>query len=247
MTDDQTRSLLLVVLGATAVWLWWSGEALNYVRPGLTPWLLAGGVVVLLLGLLPPLGLLGRETAQADGHGGHRHRGRVGWLLLVPVLVVMVVQPAALGSYAVASRSAVPGGGDGGFDPLAAPVRGAVPLSMAEFVTRAVRDPDQSLAGVRVRLVGFVAPSEGQEGGYRLTRFVIFCCAADAEALQAVVRGDPTPRARDQWLEVEGTWQPRPPAAEDDPSPPPPVLHADLVRPVAPVRPPYEYSVQFSG
>jgi uncharacterized repeat protein (TIGR03943 family) len=247
VTDDQTRSLLLVVLGATAVWLWWSGQALNYVRPGLAPWLLAGGVVVVLLGLLPPLGLLGQETAQVDRHGGHHHRGRVGWLLLVPVLVVMLVQPAALGSYAVASRSAVPGGGDGGFDPLAAPVRGAVPMSMAEFVTRAVRDPGQSLAGVRVRLVGFVAPSQGQDGGYRLTRFVIFCCAADAEALQAVVRGDPTPRARDQWLEVEGTWVPRPPAAEDDPSPPPPVLHAELVRPVAPARPPYEYTVQFSG
>jgi uncharacterized repeat protein (TIGR03943 family) len=248
VTDDQTRSLLLVVLGATAVWLWWSGQALNYVRPGLAPWLLAGGVVVVLLGLLPPLGLLGQETAHVDRHGGHHHGGRVGWLLLVPVLVVMLVQPAALGSYAVASRSAVPGGGhEGGFDPLAAPVRGAVPMSMAEFVTRAVRDPGQSLAGVRVRLVGFVAPSEGKEGGYRLTRFVIFCCAADAEALQAVVRGDPTPRARDQWLEVEGTWQPRPPAAEDDPSPPPPVLHAELVRPVAPARPPYEYTVQFSG
>jgi uncharacterized repeat protein (TIGR03943 family) len=243
MSDEQTRSVLLVVLGATAVWLWWSGEALNYVRPGLAPFLLAGGVVVVLLGLLPPLGLLGEQAAShADGH---RHKARVGWLLLVPVLVVMLVQPAALGSYAVSSRSVVPGGGDGGFPPLAAPIRGAVPMPMAEFVTRAVRDPDQSLAGVRVRLVGFVAPGEGA-GGYRLTRFVIFCCAADAEALQAVVRGDPTPRTRDQWLEVEGTWLPRP-AAVDDPSPPPPALHADVVRTVAPAHPPYEYSVQFSG
>jgi uncharacterized repeat protein (TIGR03943 family) len=246
VTEEQTRSLLLVALGAMAVWLWWSGQALNYVRPGLAPWLLAGGVVVLLLGLLPPFGLLGEQSADGDSHGGHRHRARVGWLLLVPVLVVILVQPAALGSYAAASRSAVPGGGDGGFQPLAAPVRGAVPMSMAEFVTRAVRDPDQSLAGVRVRLVGFVAPSDGA-GSYRLTRFVIFCCAADAEALQAVVRGDPTPRARDQWLQVEGTWQPRPPAAEDDPSPPPPALRVDTVRPVAPARPPYEYTVQFSG
>ena len=247
MTDEQTRSLLLVVLGATAVWLWWSGDALNYVRPGLAPYLLASGVIVLLLGLLPPLGLLGDQAAGHPGHGGHRHqRAWVGWLLLVPVLVVMVVQPTALGSYAVSSRSTVPGGG-GGFQPLAPPVRGAVPMSMAEFVTRAERDPGRSLAGVRVRLVGFVAPGQGEEGSYRLTRFVIFCCAADAEALQAVVRGDPTPRARDQWLEVEGTWLPRPTAAEDDPSPPPPALHVDRVRPVAPARPPYEYSVQFSG
>jgi uncharacterized repeat protein (TIGR03943 family) len=247
MTEEQTRSLLLVVLGATAVWLGWSGQALNYVRPGLVPYLLAGGVIVALLGLLPPLGLLGKQTAGHPGHGGHRHRARVGWLLLVPVLVVILVQPSALGSYAVSSRATVPGGGDSGLEPLAAPVRGAVPMSMAEFVTRAVRDPGQSLAGVRVRLVGFVAPSEGKEGGYRLTRFVIFCCAADAEALQTVVRGDRTPRARDQWLEVEGTWLPRPTAAEDDPSPPPPALQVDTVKPVAPARPPYEYSVQFSG
>jgi uncharacterized repeat protein (TIGR03943 family) len=246
VSEEQTRSVLLVVLGATAVWLWWSGDVLNYVRPGLAPLLLAAGVVLLLLGLLPPLGLFSEQTAGHAGRsGGHHHRARVGWLLLVPVLVVMLVQPAALGSYAVSSRSVVPAGGDGDFPPLAAPVRGAVPMSMAEFVTRAVRDPGQSLGGVRVRLVGFVAPAEGGDG-YRLTRFVIFCCAADAEALQAVVRGDPTPRARDQWLEVEGRWLPRP-ASVDDPSPPPPVLNADVVRPIAPAHPPYEYSVQFSG
>jgi uncharacterized repeat protein (TIGR03943 family) len=255
VSDEQTHSVLLVLLGATAVWLWWSGEALNYVRPGLVPLVLVAGLVVVALGLLPPRGLLGRAAAGDGGAGpgpgagageagGHHHRGRVGWLLLVPVLVVLLVQPAALGSYAASSRSVVPGGGGGQFPPLAAPVRGAVPMTMAEFVTRAVRDPSQSLAGVRVRLTGFTAPAEG--GGYRLTRFVIFCCAADAEALQAAVTGDPTPRARDQWLEVEGTWVPRP-AAVDDPTPPPPVLKADLVRPVAPARPPYEYTVQFSG
>jgi uncharacterized repeat protein (TIGR03943 family) len=243
VSEEQTRSVLLVALGATAVWLWGSGEALNYVRPGLAPLVLAAGVVLGALGLLPPLGLLGTRAA---GPPGHRHQAPVGWLLLVPVLVVLVVQPAALGSYAASSRSVVPGGDDGDFPPLAAPVRGAVPMPMAEFVTRAVRDPSQSLAGVRVRLTGFVAPAEAGDHGWRLTRFVIFCCAADAEALQAVVHGDPAPRARDQWLEVEGTWQPRP-AAVDDPNPQPPVLDADAVRPIAPPRPPYEYSTQFSG
>jgi uncharacterized repeat protein (TIGR03943 family) len=246
VSEEQTRSVLLLALGGMAVWLWRSGEALNYVRPGLAPLVLAAGVVLLALGLLPPLGLLGaRAAGTAASAGGHRHRARVGWLLLVPVLVVLVVQPAALGSYAASSRTVVPGGGGGDFPALAAPVRGAVPMPMAEFVTRAVRDPGQSLAGVRVRLTGFVAPAEGT-GGYRLTRFVIFCCAADAEALQAVVRGDPVPRARDQWLEVEGTWQPRP-AAVDDPNPQPPVLDADAVRPIAPPHPPYEYTTQFSG
>jgi uncharacterized repeat protein (TIGR03943 family) len=244
VTDEQTHSVLLVALGAMAVWLWHSGQALNYVRPALAPLVLAAGVVLVALGLLPPLGLL---TPTPAHDGGHRHRGRVGWLLLVPVLVVLVVQPAALGSYAAPGRRVVPGSGGGSqFPPLAAPVRGAVPMSMAEFVTRAVRDPAPSLAGVRVRLVGFVAPAEHDDGGWRLTRFVIFCCAADAEALQVVVHDDQVPRTRDQWLEVEGTWQPRP-AAPDDPSPPPPVLHADLIRPITPPHPPYEYTTQFSG
>jgi uncharacterized repeat protein (TIGR03943 family) len=251
VTDEQTRSMVLLALGATAVWLWRSGEALNYVRPGLVPLVLAAGLVLLALGLLPPLGLLGTVMGRTaatpgDGPGGHQHRGRVGWLLLVPVLVVLVVQPAALGSYAVSSRTVVPGGGDSGFPVLAAPVRGAVPMTMAEFVTRAVRDPSQSLAGVRVRLVGFASPTQA-DGGYQLTRFVIFCCAADAEALEVTIHGDPTPRARDQWLEVEGTWVPRPVAADNDITPPPPVLNVTSVRPVAPQRPPYEYTVQFNG
>ena len=169
MSQEQTRSLLLGVLGAMAVWLWRSGQALNYVRPGLVPLVGAAGLVLLALGLLPPLGPLrvSRAGHPPDGSGDqgghqhlHHHGGRVGWLLLVPVLVVMLVQPAALGSYAVSSRSVVPGG-NGQFPPLSAPVRGAVPMPMAEFVTRGVRDPGQSLAGVRVRRPRPVAGGRG--------------------------------------------------------------------------------------
>jgi uncharacterized repeat protein (TIGR03943 family) len=247
MTDERTRSLLLVALGATAAWLWWSGAALNYVRPSLQPYLLASGVVLILLGLLPPLGLLGAPAARhTAGQAQQRDGARVGWLLLVPVLVLVLVQPAALGADAVSSRAAVPGGSDDTYPPLAPPVRGAVPMTMAELVTRALRDPSQSLEGVRVRVVGFAAPGNDAQG-YRLTRFVIFCCAADAEALQVVVRGDRVERPPDQWLEVEGRWQPGPVAANDDLHPPPPVLAVDVVRPVAQPRPPYEYSIQYSG
>jgi uncharacterized repeat protein (TIGR03943 family) len=247
VSDERSRSLLLVALGATAVWLSWSDAALNYIRPSLEPYLLAGGVVLVLLGLLPPRGLLGRHAPahRDDDHGHDGERLRVGWLLLVPVLVVVLVEPAALGSYAASGRAAVPGAG-GSFPALAAPVRGAVPMTMAEFVTRALRDRGQSLAGVRVRLVGFAATGEGAEA-YRLTRFVIFCCAADAEALQVVVRGDGTQRLRDKWLEVEGQWLPRPVPAADDPSPPLPVITVDTVRPIVQPHRPYEYTLQYAG
>jgi uncharacterized repeat protein (TIGR03943 family) len=240
MTDESTRSALLVILGATVAWLWRSGAALNYIRPSLVPYLAVSAVVLVLLGLLPPVGLLRRRPASHGEGADHGHgRARVGWLLLVPVLVVVLVQPAALGSYAVNSRSGAPGQSDSVFAPLAPPVRGAVPMTMLEFVTRALYDRNQSLAGVRVRLVGFVAPGEGDEG-YRLTRFVISCCAADASALQLVVRGDQRQWHRDQWLEVEGQWLRRPVAAADDPEPPLPVLTADVVRPIPQPREPYE-------
>ncbi len=247
MTDERTRSLLLVLLGVTAAWLCLTDAALNYVRPSLVPYVLAGAVVLMLLGLLPPLGLLHRRSSGRGDGDGHGHGStRVGRLLLVPVLVVVLVQPAALGSYAASSRAAVPGGSDGIFPPLAPPVRGAVPMIITEFVMRALHDPSRSLEGVPVRLVGFVAPGEGEEA-YRLTRFVIFCCAADAEALQVVVRGDGTRWRRDQWLEVEGRWLPRPVAGAEDTNPPPPVLIADVVHPIAQPRRPYESSAEYGG
>jgi uncharacterized repeat protein (TIGR03943 family) len=240
MTDESSRSALLLILGATVVWLWRSDAALNYVRPWLMPYLVVSAVVLLLLGLLPPLGLLRRRPAgHEEGHGHGHERARVGWLLLVPVLVVLLIQPAALGSYAVSGRSGVPGEGDSAFSPLSSPVRGAVPMTLVEFVTRALYDRNQSLAGVRVRLVGFVAPGDGAES-YRLTRFSIFCCAADAAAVQVVVRGDHTQWHPDQWLEVEGQWLRRPVAAAKDPNPQLPVLTVDLVRPIAQPHEPYE-------
>ena len=83
MSPEQTRSLLLAVLGAMAVWLWRSGQALNYVRPGLVPLVGAAGLVLLAMGLLPPLGLLspGRAGHRPDSladQDPHHHRGRVG-------------------------------------------------------------------------------------------------------------------------------------------------------------------------
>jgi hypothetical protein len=43
-------------------------------------------------------------------------------------------------------------------------------MTLLQFITRALYDRNQSLAGVRVRLVGFVGPGEGggggDEGGY---------------------------------------------------------------------------------
>jgi hypothetical protein len=243
VSDEQTHSLLLVVLGATAVWLWWSGQVLNHVRPGLAPGSWPAGWSWSGWGCCPP-GAAQRPAARpgprgpppagparlaaagpgAGGAGGPTGRARV---------------------LAVSGRATVPGG-DSGLRPWpprsGARSPGRWPSSSpAPNATRPVAGRGPGPAG-RLR-----RPQPGQRRRLSADPVGHLRCAADAEALQAVVTGDPTPRARDQWLQVEGTWQPRPTAAQDDPNPPPPALQATSVRPLAPARPPYESSTQYNG
>lgn len=232
---------MLLVVGATALWLGLSDASLAYVRAALRPPLVASGAVLLALAVATLRGRPGPRPAPDDGHG---HGGRLGagWLLIVPVLVLLLVAPPALGSFA-ASRQAPRAGGaaTGAFPPLADPVDGAVPLPVSEFVSRALYDEHRSLAGARVRVLGFVTP--GDHGGYRLARFNVFCCAADAEAYEIEIRGDATPRRADQWLLVEGRWLPQPVAGTMQPSTRRPVLVAEAVTPVKPPADRYEHNL----
>lgn len=136
-------------------------------------------------------------------------------------------------------------GGDGdAFPPLGQPVGGAVPVELGEFFYRALFDKRRSLDGTRVRLLGFVTPRHDRGAAYVLTRFQMFCCAADAEVVEVAIHGDATPRAAEQWLLVEGHWRSTPAqhaaAAKVDDIP---VLVADTVTPVAPPRDRYEHGL----
>jgi uncharacterized repeat protein (TIGR03943 family) len=231
---------MLLLVGATALWLGLTDAALAYVRGALRPPLVASGVALLALAAVA---LSGRDRR---GRGHHHGAPRSGWLLALPVLVLLLVAPPALGSFAAgrqAAQTTAAGEGDRAdvFPPLPEPIGGAVPLPVSEFVTRALYDKDRSLQGVRVRLLGFAAP-DGR-GGYLLTRFNLFCCAADGEAYQVAVHGDRTPRSADQWLVVEGRWRLQPSAEADAPSPVVPGLDADSVTPVRPPADPYEHNL----
>jgi uncharacterized repeat protein (TIGR03943 family) len=240
VSDRRTQGVMLLVVGATALWLGLSDASLAYVRATLRPPLAASGAVLLALAVATLRGRHRPRPAPDDGHG---HGGRLGagWLLILPVLVLLLVAPPALGSYAASRQAPQAGGGVGAFPPLPDPVDGAVPLPVSEFVSRALYDQRRSLAGARVRVLGFVTPADG--GGYRLTRFNFFCCAADAEAYEITVRGDPTRRRADQWLLVEGHWLPAPPVSGEVPANRLPVLVADEVTPVGPPADRYEHNL----
>jgi uncharacterized repeat protein (TIGR03943 family) len=245
VSDRRTQAALLLTVAAMALHLGRGDAALAYVKPGLRPLLLASGVLLLVLGAAA-VSRRGRDPGAArsgERPGRQPHGPRVAWLLALPPLALVLIAPPALGAFAASRQSLQPprvtrteqppaGASQALFPPLALPVDGAVPMSIGEYLLRDLEEP-RSLAGARIRLLGFATPDRGGGDGYLLTRFAISCCAADATALRVAIRGDRVPRAPDTWLEVEGWWRRR--AAPEAPQ-----FLAASVRVVAPPSEPYE-------
>lgn len=256
MSDRRTQGTLLLAVGGMALLLGRGDLALAYVRAFVQPLLLASGAVLVALGLaalaapgarLAPATWFAPAARSGPPQGDEAHHGtsRVAWLLVLPLLVLILVGPPPLGSYAAGRRAPISAGAVGGsMPPLEQPVNGAVPMELSEFYYRAVFDERHSLDGVRVRLLGFASPSH--DGGYLLARFAMFCCAADAQVVEVAVKGDGVRRPADQWLSIEGYLRAslaRGAGQDVDPSSAVPELIADSVTPVQPPRDRYEHTL----
>lgn len=217
--------VIALAVGTMAVRLAVSGGHRFYLRDRMGTWLLLSGAVLGLLALYrlirpgAPDAADGEATAGHDpaaageeaAHGGHGHGSpRIGLALLAPVILVYLVAPQPLGSYAAARSGAVQPVVTGvTLPPLPEPVDGAVDLTLYDLIRRAAVDEGASVEGERVRLRGFVVPAPATPEGFLLTRFRIACCAADALAMQVLVLGlaelgQPVP-PRDAWVTVEAT------------------------------------------
>ncbi len=196
-----------MLLGAVLLRLALTGTYRRYVQPGMGPWLVAAGVCILVVGAVTVVQALRHvERGERDPHGHPRGEG-IGWLLLAPIAALLLVAPPTLGSYGV-DRGAVVDVRQGGVVYAPLPHADApVPMTLLEFGQRAFDHEGVSFDGRPVELTGFVAGVE--DGGFRLARFQIACCAADA--VPVVIRvvgvsGDPPDL--DQWVSVTGTFQP---------------------------------------
>lgn len=285
--NQRFASLLALVTGVLALRLTVTGEYLNYVRQGMFAWLLLSGMVLIVLGALGWMAARkSSEDHTAECSHGHSHGlSRAAWLLLFPVLVVGLIQPAPLGSFAANRQSSGPPRQSGAVDRLVqkaqdqgAPVRyqsldelplgdpaqppdpaktlptpppagtapavkGGVPeMSLLDFLEITYYDETATLAGVPVRLVGFVMPATGSEDrGFLLSRFMINCCAADATIMQVGVKDvkEAIP-AQDTWVSVTGRWYPGPPSSRFSPDGfPVPELVADKVEVIPAPENPY--------
>jgi uncharacterized repeat protein (TIGR03943 family) len=225
----ETQHVLLLPLGGALLRIAADGTFLRYVRPG-HRWLLvgAGAVMVVLAAVALVRDLRGARSAAHEHAGVERHAP---WLLLLPVLVVALVAPPALGADAVAragARNAVVAA-----DLPALPPGEAPELAVAEFVQRAVSD--SSLDGRTITLTGFAVR---RGAAVDLARLSIACCAADARAARVRLVGDLETYAPDTWLRVRGEVQPGSATAATGWVP---ALTVTAVERVAEPADPYEY------
>jgi len=218
----ESHAVILLLAGGTLLRIAISGDFQRYVKVGLRPYLLVSGAVIVTLALLSLLQslpkaplimwLVAHSTAcrppdpmiDEDGHAHSHGHGRfdVGWLLVVPMAVLLFVGPPAIGAFA-ASRSgtALTAAPDSPYPPI--PAGDPVTMSVIDFASRAVFDSTHSLAGRHVALTGFLTKAPG--GGFYLTRMVVTCCAADAQPIKVGLSGTlPSGAGSDAWVAVTG-------------------------------------------
>lgn len=214
------RALILAVVAGGLIRLLFGDAYLAYVKPGMRIPLLLSAIAIGTLALASALAADDPdrdEHDQSEDDHGHDHSGlpRIGWWLVVPVACIAVVPIHALGSDSVRDRRAneltasrlearAPAPDEGGSS-----VDGGE-MTMLDFVSRVVNEPDRPVAEP-VTLTGFVLGETTD--GFVLARFVMSCCAADAQPLLATVRWYDVPPT-DAWVEVTGTHVP---AAADTP------------------------------
>jgi uncharacterized repeat protein (TIGR03943 family) len=197
-----TQNVVLLLVGLSTAVMLVKGTYLNYVKPGLLPWLIAAALVLVALGLAAVVRDL-RHAVGDDGDHGHRHQPWLTWLLLIPIAMVAFVVPPALDARGASQPAAVSAPQRRAFPPL--PPGPAPSVSLPEAVMRAAADSTNSLDGRSITLTGFTLH---RPDGVDLGRVVIVCCAADAQLARVHLTGvgaaDAAGHPDDTWLQVQG-------------------------------------------
>jgi putative membrane protein len=205
--NQPALAVVLLLLGGITARICLTGDYLRYVKPGMLPLLVAAAVMLLAIGSAT-LWYHVRQRSRPDNHtddGHHAHEPGVAWLLLIPVLVLAVLAPPAIGADAAARAGTALAEPAGDFPPLAE--GDPTPLALRDYASRAVFDDGRTLGDRHIKLTGFV--TIGPHGETILTRMILTCCAADARPIKVGLRGAvPTGITANTWLDAIGTYTP---------------------------------------
>jgi uncharacterized repeat protein (TIGR03943 family) len=219
---------LTAMLGLLTLRLTVDGSFQRHVRLGRRPWLLTAGTALLVLGPVTLVRAL--RPGRHESRGDHAHGVGVGWLLLAPITTLLLAAPPSLGSYGVNRSTPVRVTQGQSTLPQLDISAGPVPMTLLEYIQRSFDHDGRSLQGATVELTGFVAADDGSDG-FRLARYQIACCAADAAAAVVRVVGSASAPPRDQWVTITGSLT----EVSDEP-----VIAATSVEEIKPPGDPYE-------
>jgi uncharacterized repeat protein (TIGR03943 family) len=193
-----------IVLAAWAglFWFIWLADRTTLYLSTRTAWLVPVGA---LLASTAAVGRLASARVERPEHLGTRETLMLGFVA-IPVVVLLSLPPATLGSYAVGRRAT-----SAGIGASARIVSGPidfVDIAAARSVDTAAADL-RARAGEIVTMDGFVTIDPGDTDRFQLTRFVITCCVADATISYVTVVDAPPGRfADDDWVRVTGRIYP---------------------------------------
>lgn len=231
----DVAAVLLILLGGAVMRITVTDAYINYVKPGMKPYLIASAAVLLVLGVMAFIDSIRdkREGPHADEHehqvehagnhdgthaheqvsdgdlldDGHGHgKMRSAWLLILPVAAIFLVAPGPLGAYTASREGASVSAPKTGSEVTPLPPGDPVALRLDEFAVRAVWDNGRTLEGRTVEVVGFATPDP--QGGWVLTRLALACCAADALATKVKPIGDVPDLPANTWVSVTGRYVP---------------------------------------
>jgi uncharacterized repeat protein (TIGR03943 family) len=129
--------------------------------------------------------------------------------LVIPVVLIMFLPPATLGSFSAGTRSPFAGAGA-----VAAGEIGTGELTLVDVAAgQTSKDGERALAaraGEMVSFIGFVTRYDDTPADeFLLTRYVVTCCVADATVAQVRVVNVPAGAFdANEWVQVEGTIYP---------------------------------------
>ena len=173
---------------------------------GRTAWLVPlGGVLA--------TGAAGLRLASAKTERPERLGSREAWtlgLIVLPVVVLLAMPPATLGTYAAGRRSGFVGSGvSAGSGSLDSGQITLIDVAAAQS-SKEGQAALQRHAGEAVTFEGLVTTEAGAgPGEFLLTRFIITCCVADATIAQVKVVDAPPGALQDnQWVSVTGKLYP---------------------------------------
>lgn len=202
------RATAMLAIGIVLTRLLWNGGFGWFVQQHMR-WPLIGAAVVLCgFGLYEVVGeaLDDRRDPAARARSQRSVGPGIGWLLALPILVLILVAPTGLGAAAADRVDAYqPVETTAEFEPID-DSDGPVEMRVFEFLDRAAWDPNRSLEGTVVRLEGLVVNDADVPDGFRLTKFMVSCCAADGIPLQVVLHGT-QPLPNDTWVVADVVWR----------------------------------------